>query len=75
MLVDLGVTTMRLMTNNPAKYGGLEGFGLDITERISLQPSPTPENIEYLRIARTDEPPAPRSRRNRLGLRMAGSDQ
>jgi len=52
MLVDLGVTTMRLMTNNPMKYGGLEGFGLDITERVALEPSPNPENIEYLRTKR-----------------------
>jgi 3,4-dihydroxy 2-butanone 4-phosphate synthase/GTP cyclohydrolase II len=52
MLVDLGVTTMRLMTNNPAKYGGLEGFGLDITERIPLQLSANPENIAYLRTKR-----------------------
>jgi 3,4-dihydroxy 2-butanone 4-phosphate synthase/GTP cyclohydrolase II len=52
MLVDLGVTTMRLMTNNPAKYGGLEGFGLDITERVHLQPTPNPENIAYLRTKR-----------------------
>ena len=42
ILVDLGVTTMRLMTNNPTKYGGLEGFGLDIVERVALQPTPTP---------------------------------
>src|SRR5579864_1628151 len=52
MLVDLGVTTMRLMTNNPVKYGGLEGFGLDITERVSLQTSANPENIAYLRTKR-----------------------
>jgi 3,4-dihydroxy 2-butanone 4-phosphate synthase / GTP cyclohydrolase II len=52
MLVDLGVTTMRLLTNNPVKYGGLEGFGLDITERVPLTPSPNPENIEYLRTKR-----------------------
>ena len=52
MLVDLGVTTMRLMTNNPVKYGGLEGFGLDITERVPLQPSANPENIAYLRTKR-----------------------
>jgi 3,4-dihydroxy 2-butanone 4-phosphate synthase/GTP cyclohydrolase II len=52
MLVDLGVTTMRLMTNNPVKYGGLEGFGLDITERVPLQASPNPENIAYLRTKR-----------------------
>jgi 3,4-dihydroxy 2-butanone 4-phosphate synthase/GTP cyclohydrolase II len=49
ILVDLGVAKMRLMTNNPAKYGGLEGFGLDITERVALQPSSNPENIGYLR--------------------------
>jgi 3,4-dihydroxy 2-butanone 4-phosphate synthase/GTP cyclohydrolase II len=52
ILVDLGVTTMRLMTNNPVKYGGLEGFGLDITERVPLHSSPNPENIEYLRTKR-----------------------
>jgi 3,4-dihydroxy 2-butanone 4-phosphate synthase/GTP cyclohydrolase II len=52
MLVDLGVTTMRLMTNNPVKYGGLEGFGLDIVERVPLEPSPNPENIKYLRTKR-----------------------
>ena len=52
ILVDLGVTTMRLMTNNPVKYGGLEGFGLDIAERVPLQPSPNPENIAYLRTKR-----------------------
>ena len=49
ILVDLGITTMRLMTNNPVKYGGLEGFGLDITERVPLQSSPTEHNIDYLR--------------------------
>ena len=52
MLVDLGVTTMRLMTNNPAKYGGLEGFGLDITERVPLQLASNPENVAYLRTKR-----------------------
>jgi 3,4-dihydroxy 2-butanone 4-phosphate synthase / GTP cyclohydrolase II len=52
MLVDLGVTTMRLMTNNPVKYGGLEGFGLDITERVPLEPTPNPENVAYLRTKR-----------------------
>ncbi len=52
MLVDLGVTTMRVMTNNPSKYGGLEGFGLDITERIPLQLTANPENIAYLRTKR-----------------------
>ena len=40
------------MTNNPAKYGGLEGYGLDITERLALTPAPNPENLEYLRTKR-----------------------
>ena len=52
ILNDLGITTMRLMTNNPAKYGGLEGFGLEITGRVSLDSKPNPENIEYLRTKR-----------------------
>jgi 3,4-dihydroxy 2-butanone 4-phosphate synthase/GTP cyclohydrolase II len=63
ILVDLGVTTMRLMTNNPTKYGGLEGFGLDIVERVSIQPTPTPENIEYLR-----------TKRERMGHLLEGLD-
>jgi 3,4-dihydroxy 2-butanone 4-phosphate synthase/GTP cyclohydrolase II len=49
ILVDLGVTTMRLLTNNPDKRAGLEGYGLAIEERLSLQIEPTPENIGYLR--------------------------
>jgi 3,4-dihydroxy 2-butanone 4-phosphate synthase/GTP cyclohydrolase II len=49
ILVDLGITTMRLLTNNPAKYGGLEGYGLEIVERVGLQSTPNPENIAYLR--------------------------
>lgn len=49
ILVDLGVTTMRLITNNPAKRGGLEGFGLDIVERVPTKPSINPENVAYLR--------------------------
>jgi 3,4-dihydroxy 2-butanone 4-phosphate synthase / GTP cyclohydrolase II len=52
MLVDLGITTMRLMTNNPMKYGGLEGFGLDIVERIPLETVANPENVAYLRTKR-----------------------
>jgi len=49
ILVDLGVTTMRLMTNNPAKYGGLDGFGLEIVERVPVSVTPNSENISYLR--------------------------
>ena len=52
ILVDLGITTMRLMTNNPAKRGGLEGFGLQIVERVPIHGIPTEENIRYLRTKR-----------------------
>jgi 3,4-dihydroxy 2-butanone 4-phosphate synthase / GTP cyclohydrolase II len=52
ILVDLGITTMRLMTNNPAKYGGLEGYGLQIVERVPLETYPNPENLRYLRTKR-----------------------
>jgi 3,4-dihydroxy 2-butanone 4-phosphate synthase/GTP cyclohydrolase II len=49
ILVDLGVRTMRLLTNNPDKRAGLEGYGLAIEERIPLQTEPTAQNIDYLR--------------------------
>ena len=39
---------MRLLTNNPAKRAGLEGYGLSITERVPLQTDPTDENRAYL---------------------------
>jgi 3,4-dihydroxy 2-butanone 4-phosphate synthase / GTP cyclohydrolase II len=53
ILVDLGVTTMRLMTNNPAKYGGIEGYGLEIVERVPMHTPPNAENIAYLRAKQT----------------------
>ena len=52
ILVDLGVKTMRLLTNNPSKRAGLEGYGLSIIERVPLETSPTAENIGYLRTKR-----------------------
>ena len=52
ILADLGVTTVRLLTNNPAKYGGLAGFGIDIVERVPLATRVTPENVRYLRAKR-----------------------
>ncbi|MGI8758748.1 MAG: bifunctional 3,4-dihydroxy-2-butanone-4-phosphate synthase/GTP cyclohydrolase II [Acidimicrobiales bacterium] len=61
ILVDLGITTMRYMTNNPAKYGGLEGYGLEIVERVPLESVPNPENIRYLR-----------TKRERMGHLLAG---
>jgi 3,4-dihydroxy 2-butanone 4-phosphate synthase/GTP cyclohydrolase II len=52
ILFDLGVRTMRLLTNNPAKRAGLEGYGLAISERIALETEPTEENLRYLRAKR-----------------------
>lgn len=49
ILNDLGVTTMQLITNNPSKFGGLEGFGLEITGRVSLPVVPNEHNERYLR--------------------------
>ncbi len=48
ILADLGITSMRLMTNNPAKYSGLSGYGLKIVKREPLFSKPTPENLKYL---------------------------
>ena len=49
ILNDLGITTMRLITNNPSKFGGLEGFGLEITGRVSIPVESNPHNERYLR--------------------------
>ena len=63
ILVDLGITTMRYMTNNPAKYGGLDGFGLEMVERVPLQSAPNAENAAYLR-----------TKRDRMGHHLEGLD-
>jgi 3,4-dihydroxy 2-butanone 4-phosphate synthase/GTP cyclohydrolase II len=52
ILFDLGVRSMRLLTNNPEKRAGLEGHGLTIKERLPLQTDPTPQNVGYLRAKR-----------------------
>ncbi len=52
ILADLGVRSMRLLTNNPAKRAGLEGYGLGFIERVPLQVRPRDENIGYLRTKR-----------------------
>jgi 3,4-dihydroxy 2-butanone 4-phosphate synthase/GTP cyclohydrolase II len=52
ILVDLGLSTLRLLTNNPAKRAGLEGYGLRIVERVELETTPTPQNLRYLRAKR-----------------------
>ncbi|WP_239154293.1 bifunctional 3,4-dihydroxy-2-butanone-4-phosphate synthase/GTP cyclohydrolase II [Amycolatopsis sp. FDAARGOS 1241] len=49
ILADLGVRRLRLITNNPAKYGGLEGYALDIVGRVRLPVAQTPHNVRYLR--------------------------
>jgi 3,4-dihydroxy 2-butanone 4-phosphate synthase/GTP cyclohydrolase II len=63
ILVDLGITTMRLLTNNPSKYGGIEGFGLEVTGRVPVETVPNPENLAYLR-----------TKRERMGHLLEGLD-
>ena len=52
ILRDLGLTSIRIMTNNPRKLVGLEGYGLEISERIPLQSDPNDENRGYLGVKR-----------------------
>jgi 3,4-dihydroxy 2-butanone 4-phosphate synthase/GTP cyclohydrolase II len=52
ILADLGIRSMRLLTNNPAKRAGLEGYGLEIVGREGLPVRPHPENVRYLRTKR-----------------------
>ena len=63
ILVDLGVRSMRLLTNNPAKRAGLEGFGLRVVGRVPLPVTPTPDNLRYLR-----------TKRDRMGHDIPGLD-
>ena len=62
ILVDLGITTMRLLTNNPSKRGGLEGYGLEIVERVPILTEPTAENLRYLQ-----------TKRDRMGHELPGT--
>ncbi|RLB71271.1 MAG: GTP cyclohydrolase II, partial [Deltaproteobacteria bacterium] len=52
MLVDLGIKKIRLLTNNPTKIVGLQGYGIEIVERVSLECTPNDTNIEYLQTKR-----------------------
>jgi 3,4-dihydroxy 2-butanone 4-phosphate synthase/GTP cyclohydrolase II len=52
ILVDLGITTMKFMSNNPQKVAGIEGYGLSIVDWVPLQTVPTEQNLEYLRAKR-----------------------
>ena len=63
ILVDLGVRSMRLLTNNPAKRVGLEGYGLQIVDRVPMPVRATPENLRYLR-----------TKRDRMGHDLVGLD-
>ena len=63
ILVDLGIKSMRLLTNNPAKRVGLDGYGLHITERVPLPVRANAENIRYLM-----------TKRDRMGHDLSGLD-
>jgi 3,4-dihydroxy 2-butanone 4-phosphate synthase/GTP cyclohydrolase II len=52
ILADLGLTRIRLLTNNPRKIVGLEAYGLEVVERIPIEVSPTAHNVEYLEAKR-----------------------
>jgi 3,4-dihydroxy 2-butanone 4-phosphate synthase/GTP cyclohydrolase II len=52
ILVDLGLKTIRLLTNNPKKVVGLEGYGLKIVEQVPIRVKPNPYNKRYLETKR-----------------------
>jgi 3,4-dihydroxy 2-butanone 4-phosphate synthase/GTP cyclohydrolase II len=52
ILLDLGVRKIRLMTNNPKKIVGLEGYGLEVVERVPIEMAPTCSNVKYLKTKR-----------------------
>jgi 3,4-dihydroxy 2-butanone 4-phosphate synthase / GTP cyclohydrolase II len=63
ILADLGLTTIRILTNNPKKITGLEGFGLTVVEQVPIETSPTAENRRYLE-----------TKRDKLGHRLHHQD-
>jgi 3,4-dihydroxy 2-butanone 4-phosphate synthase/GTP cyclohydrolase II len=52
ILVDLGLTSIRILTNNPKKISGLAGYGLSVTDQIPIEHVPNPHNEAYLRAKR-----------------------
>ncbi len=63
ILRHLGVRTMRILTNNPRKFRALQGYGLQIVERVAIEMEPNPENERYLR-----------TKRDKLGHLLRGDD-
>jgi 3,4-dihydroxy 2-butanone 4-phosphate synthase/GTP cyclohydrolase II len=63
ILVDLGLRNLRLLTNNPSKRAGLEGYGLQVVERVPLEVPSNPENRKYLM-----------TKRNKLGHLLTSAD-
>jgi 3,4-dihydroxy 2-butanone 4-phosphate synthase/GTP cyclohydrolase II len=52
ILADLGLSTIRILTNNPAKLSGLDGFGLTVVEQVPIEVEPQAENERYLAAKR-----------------------
>jgi 3,4-dihydroxy 2-butanone 4-phosphate synthase/GTP cyclohydrolase II len=79
ILADLGVRSVRLLTNNPAKVGGLAGFGVEVAGRVPLPVAATPENLRYLITKRDrlghqiDGLPAPVAAPAALGGQASGA--
>ncbi len=63
ILYDLGLSSIRLITNNPRKIIGLNGYGLNVVERVHIEMKPNTENIRYLR-----------TKKNKLGHLLEGVD-
>jgi len=63
ILYDLGVRKIRLLSNNPRKYYGIEGYGLEIVEMVPLEIAPNPHNVRYLR-----------TKRDKLGHALTGKE-
>jgi len=52
ILADLGLSTIRILTNNPKKITGIEGYGLEVVEQVPIETEPTPQNARYLATKR-----------------------
>jgi 3,4-dihydroxy 2-butanone 4-phosphate synthase/GTP cyclohydrolase II len=52
ILAELGLSTIRILTNNPKKITGIEGFGLEVVEQVPIETEPTPQNLRYLATKR-----------------------